>query len=336
MSSLLQDIRFAMRTLTKHWLITGLAVVSLALAISGNGIVFSLTNGLLFRPLPFDDPHNLMLLWLDREGELPPSNFTPLSEAELLDYRERARSLQLLEGFRGMQINWTRGERPEPLLGERLTDGMFQVLGVEPLMGRTFEPGEEHRKVVVLHYRFWEERLGADPSVLGETLQLNSEPYTILGVMPPDFEILTPGAKLWIPLPLDKDQASRGNRSLLVLGRLAPGVELEQARAEIETISHRLVEEYPDVTRGHSAVLERFQERIPDDQNRLLMGLLQAALIFVLLIACANIANLLLARGYERQREFAVRRAMGAGRLRILRQLLSESLFLSLAGGAVG
>ncbi|HSR69488.1 MAG TPA: ABC transporter permease [Acidobacteriota bacterium] len=336
MSTLLQDVRFALRTLRRGWLITGLAIVSLALAIAGNGIVFSLTNGLLFRPLPFDDPGNLMLLWLDREGQVPPANFTPLSEPELIDYRERTRGLGLLEGFRGARVNWTRGDRPEPLMGERVTDGMFQVLGVDALHGRTFEPGEEHEKVVVLQYRFWEERLGADVSILGQTLQLNSEPYTVLGVMPPEFEIFTPGAKLWIPLPLEKGQGSRSNRNLLVLGRLAPGVGLPQARAEIETVSRRLREEHPETTSGHSAVLERFQDRIPDDQNRILMALLQFALIFVLAIACANIANLLLARGYERQREFAVRRALGAGRLRILRQLLSESLFLSLAGGAIG
>ncbi|HSR49988.1 MAG TPA: ABC transporter permease [Acidobacteriota bacterium] len=334
MSTLVQDVRFAVRTLRKGWMITALAVASLALAIAGNSIVFSLTNGLLFRPLPFAEPGSLMLLWLNQESQAPPANFTLLSEAELLDYRERTRSLALLDGRRNGRINWTQGESPQPLAAELVTDGLFQVLGGNPLHGRAIQPGDAGEKVVLLHYRFWQERLGADPSVVGDTLDLNSEPYTILGVMPPDFEIFTPGVKLWLPLKLDPE--ARRSRNLMVLGRLAPDVTLEQARAEIDIISADLKEAYPDSNRGHSAVLEPYQDRFPDAQNRLLMGMLQAALLFVLLIACANVANLLLARGSERQREFAVRRALGAGRLRILRQLFSESLFLSLASGAVG
>jgi putative ABC transport system permease protein len=332
MSTLWQDLRFAVRDLRKGILITTLAVISLALAIAGNTTVFGLMNAILFRPLPYPEPDRLVVLG-EREENSPPTLVA--ATGNLVDWKERNEVFLDLAGLRPAPMSLGAGERPEPIDAGQVSAGFFEILGAKASRGRTLGR-EDHRRVALLTYRFAAERF--DPAVdpVGKTLVLNREPYTVVGVLPSSFEFLDPRIRLFVPLSLERRDLSRERRDTLVIGRLRPGVTMEQAKGEMKRIQDELVKEYPEANRGFVIDALNFRYEIPDKRGRTMFALLQGAVVFVLLIACVNIANLLLARTQARGREIGLRTALGAGRSRIVRQLLTESLLLASFGGLVG
>lgn len=332
MSAFWQDLRFALRDLRKGILITSLAVVSLAFAIAGNTTVFGLVNAFLFRPLPYPEPDRLVVLG-EREESSPPTLVA--ATANLVDWRERNRTFLDLAGMRPAPMSLGAGERPEPISAAEVSEGFFEILGTKAFRGRTIGR-EDNRKVALLTFRFAAERFdpGVDP--IGRTLILNREPYAVVGVLPASFEFFDPRIQLFVPLSLERGDLSRERRDTLVVGRLKPGVTMAQAKADMKRIQDELAKEYPESNRGFVVDALNFRTEIPDERGRTLFALLQGAVVFVLLIACVNIANLLLARTQARRREIALRSALGAGRARLLRQLLTESVLLAAFGGLLG
>ncbi|MDY7092114.1 MAG: ABC transporter permease [Acidobacteriota bacterium] len=339
MDSLWMDLRFALRSLRKNLFVTLFIAGSLALAIAGNTVTFSLINGVLYRPLPYEEPERLYLLG-EHAVERPELGVSPASALNFLDWRERQSSFTELAGFQPGSAGWTGDDGvPEAVSVVSVSPELFPLVGVAPGLGRFFEAREVtegREKLLVASYRFWEQRLGADPEAVGTELRLDGELFQLVGVLPEGFEVLDPTVQLWRPMVLDRSELDRSQRTMLVLGRLAPGVEREQARQEMEAITAALAEEHPDANRGYAVSLTNLRHDIPDDTDRQLFALLQGALLAVLLIACANIANLLLARSQRRERELALRTSLGAGRGRIARQLLTESLVLAALGGLAG
>jgi putative ABC transport system permease protein len=331
-----QDVRFALRDLRKGFLVTLLAILSLALAIGGNTTVFGLINALIFRPLPYPEPDRIVLIG---EREESAQTSIAVSPANFVDWKERNRSFIDLAGFRPVPMSLGAGERPEPIVTARVSPSFFELLGARPFRGRTFatKEGAEHgHRVVILNYAFWQERFDEGEDPIGSTLTLNRESYTVVGVLPEDFEFFNPQVELWLPLPLPLGDLSRDERNTVAVGRLRPGTTMEQATADMKSIHEGLAKEYPAANRGFVVDVTNFQNDIPSRQGRILFGLLQGAVLFVLLIACVNIANLLLARTQGRRREIALKSALGAGRMRIIRQLLTESLVLAVVGGVLG
>lgn len=337
MTSLFQDLKFGLRTMIKYWPTSLAILLSLTLAIGGNGAVFSLVDAFLFSQIPYKDVDQMVILWYQQQGETQ-SQFT-LSLAELREHRRRSTQLSELAAFRSLLLNMRGSERSEQILGSAVTPNIFQFLGFHPQVGRLFssddgKPG--NGKVVILDYRFWQQRFRGSPSAIGQTLDLDGQRYSIVGVMPEDFELFLPGIQLYVPLILDREDLPRQVRDTLALGHLAPGATLEQAQQEASRLAADLQSRFPDSNRDTQAKLDFLENRFPDPRNIALMALLQGAVLFVLLIACANISNVLLARGISRRTEIAMRSALGASRFRVIRQLLSESLTLSLIGGFLG
>ncbi len=336
MGSFWQDVRFGLRSLRRGLLVSVLAAGSLALAIGGNTTVFGLVSTLLYPPLPYPHPERIVLFG-EREAASPPV-FTS-SAANFLDWRERSRSFEALAAFRGGALSLGTGERAETITTGEATPDLFRVLGARAARGRTFGaddgvPGAPD--VVILSQDFAARRFDAGVDPLGRTLELDGRPFTIVGIMPPDFEFLAANIQLWVPLRLDRASASRVRRDLLVVGRLADGVTMTQAKAEMAAIAKQLEREYPDANRGFVMDVLNLRYEFPDPWRRQIYYLLLGVVLAVLLVACVNIANLLLARGQSRGREIALRTALGAGRGRILRQLVTESLVLAAIGGGVG
>jgi predicted permease len=338
MRDLLQDVRLGLRTLAKAPIVSVLAVISLGLAIAGNTTVFSLVDAILLRPLPFRDPDTLVMLW-----EANPSNplidFNRTSAENFLDFKEGTSAFEHLSAILPAAPSLTEGDRPEPVIGMAVTQGFFEVFGDPPALGRTLQPSDYQQgseRVVVLSHSFWQKRYASDPSLVGKTIELDGEPHLVAGIMSEGFETFEPRLGLWKPLVLKRGDMPRDLKVLTILGRLRPDVPIENARQELTVIATRLARDYPDANRELGIRLLTMREQLSQGGNRELMALLQGALLFVLLIASANIANLYLARGVDRQREFAVRTAMGASRARVLRQLLLESFVLAFAAGAIG
>jgi putative ABC transport system permease protein len=334
----MQDVRLGLRTLAKAPIVSGLAVLSLAIAIAGNTTVFSMVDAILLRPLPFRDPDTLVMLW-EANPTNPLIDFTRTSAENFLDFQEGTSAFEHLSAIMPAAPSLTEGDRPEPVFGMAVTEGFFEVFGDPPALGRTLQPSDYQpgsERVVVLSQGFWQKRFASDPSLVGRTVELDGEPYLVAGVMPDAFETFEPRLGLWKPLILRRGDMPRDLKVLTVLGRLRPGVPIENAREELSVIATRLARDYPDANRELGIRLLTMREQLSQGGNRELMALLQGALLFVLLIASANIANLYLARGVDRQREFAVRTAMGASRGRVLRQLLLESFVLAFAAGALG
>jgi putative ABC transport system permease protein len=337
MRDLAQDVRLGFRTLVKSPFVSALAVLSIGIAIAGNTTVFSMVDAILLRPLPFPDPDRLVLLW-----ESNPSNpiigFHRTSADNFLDFREGTNAFERLTAFNGVASSLTDGDRPEPVIGIIATEGLFEILGEAPLLGRVLQPSDYqaggHR--LVLSHAFWKTRFASDPSIVGRSVFLDGAPHLVVGVMDERFEFLDSRFGFFKPLLLRRGETPRDLKNLSVVGRLKAEVPIEKAREELSAVASRLARDYPEANRDLAMLLRTMREQLASGGNQELMSLLQGALLFVLLIACANIANLYLARGLDRQREFAVRSAMGASRGRILRQLLLEASVLAVAAGLLG
>ena len=337
MGMLLQDLKYAIRMLIKAPAFTSFAIGILALGIAATTSIFSLANKVLLRPLPYRDAGRLAMIWEDASYIGFPRN-TP-APGNFFDWRTRNRSFEDLAASRNASFSLTGGAVPEEVLGRQVSWNLFRVLGVAPILGRDFtaeedKPGTGY--VAVLSHALWRQNFGSDPQIVGRKIELDSEKYTVIGVMPQGFEFPDRDSAIWVPLAFSEEEAANHNRHFLqVVGRLNPGVALMQANADLAAISMNLAEEYPDSNKhiGGFAVPLR-QDRVGN--LRLAIYVLMGAVGFVLLIACANVANLLLARGAGRRRELALRMSLGARRAHIVRQLLTESVFLAVCAGVLG
>ena len=348
----MNDFRFAARQLLKTPAFTLPAIATLALAIGANTAVFSLVNALLIRPLPYKAPQELVLLWEKFSGQ--GLTQIPVSAPEYLDYEKQTRSFTGIAAFDYVNLNLTGGEIPERIQGAVVAPSLFPILGTGPIKGRVFsanEFGEGQDNVVVISARLWQRRFNSDPEILGKPISLNGRNFTVVGIMPAKFEFPIPlfniqggqfagQVDIWKPIAFTKDELeSRGSRSYGVIARLKPGVTLGRAQAEINTITANWITQFPgsysppQVRFGAS--LYALHEQITGGMRAALL-ILSGAVALVLLIACANLTTMLLARAGAREREFAIRIALGAGRMQLLRQILSESVLLAVIGGIAG
>ena len=336
MTTLLQDIRFGVRTLAKRPGFALVAVLTLALGIGANTAIFTVVNAVLLRPLPFRDAERLVIVYETTQSV--PRDYVSVPNLE--DYRAGSRSFEGFATYVPQSVNLTgAGAEPERVVGAFVTSSFFPVVGVEPARGRAFQAEDDAQgggHVAILNHELWQRRFGADPEVVGRSLTFNGEPYTVVGVMPEGFAF--PAFAPDVLLPAQKwpnYNPVRSQHNSWVFGRLRPGVARGAAEDELRAVAERLEAAYPEENRGRGVTLVGLHEQTVEDVRPALLVLLSAVGL-ILLIACANIANLLLARGASRQREVALRSALGASRWRLLRQMLTETLLLALAGGAAG
>ena len=333
MDTLIQDLRYGMRMLLKNPSFTMVAVITMALGIGANTALFSVVNSVLLKSLPFKDPDRVVFA-LETNAKFPAPGVSS-SSLTYRDWKEQSQSFESLSGRQPFVANLTSSDQPEKIQGEKVTFDYFTTLGVTPLAGRTFTEAEDKPggvPVILLSEGLWRRRFGGDSGIVGQTVPINGQPTTVIGIMPNDYR---PNIEFWMPAGIVYQNADRNLHNLQVVGRLAPNVSVEQAQTEMSAIAQRLIDQYPDSNTGWGIAIVPFQTLVTYNIRWLLL-LLSAGVICVLLIACANVANLLLARAASREKEIAIRLAMGATRGRLIRQVLTESVLISLIGGALG
>src|SRR5262245_8089710 len=333
MQTLWQDMRYSARILWKKPGFTLIAVLTLALGIGTNTVIFSVVNAVLFRPLPYEDPDRLVVIWSTH----PQAGREVSSLPDFADWQDQGQSFEQLTATCVRSFSLTNGEEPERLTGSYIAPNLFTTLRIQPILGRGFLPEDGRRGaqlVTVLSYGLWQRSFGSTPDIVGRSITLNGLKYTVVGIMPPRFG-LPDGSEIWAPLMMNPAGLHRRIDYLYVMARLKLGVSLAQARAEMNSITMRLEQQYPQTNSGWRADVVPLHEQIVGDIRAALL-VLMATVGIVLLIACANITNLLLSRATVREREIAIRAAVGAGRGQIMRQLLTESIILALLGGVVG
>jgi putative ABC transport system permease protein len=336
MNTLLQDIRYGIRMLLKYKGFAAVAVIALGLGVGANTAIFSLVNGVLLRPLPFPDAERISYF----EGRNPTQGITD-SNISFPDFTDWSQQTDL---FASSAAFWTGnanlgadGAEPERVPRAGVTSGFFSVLGVQPVLGRAFVPEDDKPEtitVAIISHGLWKRRFGSDPNIVGKQIQISARPITVIGVMPSGFEF-PEQTQIWVPSAVKISDEPRDNRSWSAIARLNAGIDLKQAQIRISAINAQLAKQFHETNKGWDANLATLHERLVREVKPSLLALL-GAVGFVLLIACANVANLLLARGAARQKEIAIRAAMGASRGRVLRQMLTESVLLSAIGGIAG
>lgn len=334
---LYSDIRYSLRLLLRNPAFTIVAAVALSLGIGANTAIYSVADAFLFKPLPFRDLHRLAAVMEIHSGLN--DDWGGAAPANYLDWKQQTHSFERMAGYNWSEVNLTGEGEPEKLTAALVTRDFFPLLGIEPMKGRYFLPEEDQpgsNQVVVLSRGLWERRFGSDPEAVGRTIKLDGRSCTVVGIMPKQF-LFPMASELWMPLALNpNEQTNRTSRYVHVFGRLSPGASLTQARAEMQTIAQRLSAAYPDANRGWAIKVAPLHETVVGDLTRQYTLLLLGAVGFVLLIACANVANLQFVRASARVREVALRAALGGSRWRIIRQLLTESILVALFGAAGG
>jgi predicted permease len=339
MRNWMADFHFGLRALRHSPGFAVAAILVLALGIGANTAIFSIVNAVLLRPLPYEDPSRLMQVW-----HVPPAKSFPgitlfsVSPANYLDWQAQSSSFESMAIYSGRSLTFGGKDQPEILMASNVAPEFFSVLRARPMLGRVFSP-EENRPgsnhVIILGYKFWRDRFGADPNIVGRDITLDSQPYSVVGVMPEKFRFPS-FAEAWVPLGwTNEERAVRGNHNYLVIARLKSRVDITQAKSELATISTRLEQLYPEDDKGWGATVIPLREQLVGDVRTALLVLL-GAVAFVLLIACANVANLVLAKTLARRKEIAIRSSLGASRPAILRNILTETVLLSVIGGVLG
>jgi len=337
--SVWQDVRYGARSLARSPGFTIVAAITLALGVGANTAIFTVVNAVILRPLPFSEPGRLVRFWESNPAKGWPT--FSVSHPNFLDWRAQTQSFDGLAAQTGVGFTLTSGGDAEIVRGAAVTADLLPVLGISPRLGRNFRPDEDrpggNTRVALLTHAFWQRRFGANPSIVGTTVSLDSRPYEVVGVLPESFAVAWGGPRLDLLVPLAPDPArNRSDHRLLVIGRLKPGVPLEQARAEMQAMASRMATTYPESNGGWTVVLATFYDWIVPEETRQSLLIMLGAVGLVLLIACGNVASLLLARASARQREFSVRAALGAQRSRIVRQWLVEAALLGVVAAAAG